>query len=47
MDLGVKELNNFLDITFTDTTATDVIVNTRFILYLDINDARTEYPLLN
>ena len=47
MDLGVRELNNFLDFTFTDTTATDVIVNTRFILYLDINDARTEYPLLN
>ena len=47
MDLGVRELNNYLDFTFTDTTATDVITNTRFILYLDINDARTEYPLLN
>ena len=47
MDLGVRDLNNFLDFTFPDTTATDVIVNTRFILYLDINDARTEYPLLN
>ena len=43
MDLGVKELNNYLDFTFTDTSATA----SRFILYLDINDARTEYPLLN
>lgn len=43
MDLGVRELNNFLDFTFTDTTANAA----RFILYLDINDARTEYPLLN
>ena len=43
MDLGVRELNNFLDFTFTDTSA----VAARFILYLDINDARTEYPLLN
>ena len=43
MDLGVRELNNYLDFTFTDTTATA----SRFIIYLDINDARTEYPLLN
>jgi hypothetical protein len=44
MDLGVRELNNFLDFTFTGTTAG---ASTRFILYLDINNARTEYPLLN
>jgi len=43
MDLGVRELNNYLDITFTGMIETA----TRFILYLDINDARTEYPLLN
>jgi hypothetical protein len=43
MDLGIRELNNYLDFTFTDTTANAA----RFILYLDINDARTEYPLLN
>ena len=42
MDLGVRELNNYLDFTFTDTSAT-----AGFIIYLDINDARTEYPLLN
>ncbi len=43
MDLGVRELNNYLDFTFTGMIETA----TRFILYLDINDARTEYPLLN
>ena len=43
MDLGVRELNNYLDFTFTDTTATA----SRFIIYLDINAVRTEYPLLN
>lgn len=43
MDLGVRELNNFLDITFSGVIETA----TRFILYLDINDARTEYALLN
>ena len=43
MDLGVRELNNFLDFTFTGMIETA----TRFIIYLDINDARTEYPLLN
>jgi hypothetical protein len=42
MDLGVRELNNFLDFTFNGATAG---ASTRFILYLDINDARTEYPL--
>ena len=43
MDLGVRELNNFLDFTFTGMIETA----TRFVLYLDITDARTEYPLLN
>lgn len=43
MDLGVRELNNYLDFTFSGMIETA----TRFIIYLDINDARTEYPLLN
>ena len=52
IDLGVRELNNFLDFTFTGTTPgtvapAPVSSTTKFIIYLDINDARTEYPLLN
>lgn len=42
IDLGVRELNNYLDFVFTGTSNTAA----RFILYLDINDAQTQYPLL-
>ena len=41
IDLGVRELNNYLDFTFTGTTDNAA----RFILYLDINDAQTQYSL--
>ena len=41
IDLGVRELNNYLDFVFTGTTDTAA----RFILYLDINDAQTQYSL--
>ena len=43
VDLGIRELNNYLDFSFTDTTATAA----RFVIYLDINDARTQDRLLN
>ena len=42
IDLGVRELNNYLDFVFTGTSNTVA----RFILYLDINDAQTQYSLL-
>lgn len=43
IDLGIKDLNNYLDFSFTNTANAD----RRFVIYLDINDARTEYRLLN
>ena len=41
IDLGVRELNNYHDFVFTGSSNTAA----RFILYLDINDAQTQYSL--